>query len=122
MKGFINSRKKFFDIGVAGPLAGFVIAFMVLWYGFANLPEASYIYEIHPEYVDPDYESPEANIEWGYNLLFGAMEYFIADEAKMPNMAEMYHYPFLFAGYLALFFTALNLLPIGQRSEEHTSE
>src|SRR5690606_37882 len=47
IKGFIDSRKKFFDIGVAGPLAGFVLAFFVLWYGFTNLPEPSYIYQIH---------------------------------------------------------------------------
>jgi|SRR5690554_2601462 len=119
MKGFIDSRRKFFDIGVAGPLAGFVIAFLVLWYGFANLPEADYLYEIHPEYADPDFESPEMNIKLGYNLLFAAMEHFIADESRMPDMAEVYHYPFLFAGYLALFFTALNLLPIGQLDGGH---
>ena len=119
MKGFIDSRKKFFDIGVAGPLAGFVIAFFVLCYGFANLPEADYIYEVHPEYADPTYEIPEGNIELGPNLLFGIMESLIADESRMPNMAEVYHYPFLFAGYLALFFTALNLLPIGQLDGGH---
>lgn len=119
MKGFIDSRKKFFDIGVAGPIAGFVVALFVLWYGFASLPEADYIYEVHPEYADPNYEIPEGNIELGYNLLFAGMELLIADESRMPNMAEVYHYPFLFAGYLALFFTALNLLPIGQLDGGH---
>lgn len=119
MKGFIESRKKFFDIGVAGPLAGFVVAFFVLWYGFANLPEADYIYEVHPEYADSSFEKPEENIKLGPNLLFVAMEHLLADESRMPDMAEVYHYPFLFAGYLALFFTALNLLPIGQLDGGH---
>ncbi|MCH7414299.1 site-2 protease family protein [Belliella sp. R4-6] len=124
MKSFINSRKKFFDIGVAGPIAGFVIALFVLVYGFTNLPEADYIYEIHPEYLDPDFEGHSAeegylNLEMGYNLLFYIMEKTLADPDKMPNMSEIIHFPYLFAGYLALFFTALNLLPIGQLDGGH---
>ncbi|GAB3662823.1 site-2 protease family protein [Echinicola sediminis] len=122
MKTMVSSRKKFFDIGVAGPLAGFVIALGVLYYGFQNLPEADYIYQIHPEYLDPEYSAEEAgtiNIELGYNLLFYGMEKQLADPAKMPNMMEVIHFPYLFAGYLALFFTALNLLPIGQLDGGH---
>ena len=56
MKGFVNSRIKFFDIGVAGPIAGFVIALGVLTYGFTNLPPAEYIYGVHPEYANPDFK------------------------------------------------------------------
>jgi membrane-associated protease RseP (regulator of RpoE activity) len=124
MKGFINSRKKFFDIGVAGPLAGFIIAIGVLSYGFTNLPEADYIYEIHPEYLDPDFkghleEDGYINLRLGYNPLFYLMEKMLADPEKMPDMYEAIHYPYLFAGYLALFFTALNLLPIGQLDGGH---
>ncbi|QDH79842.1 site-2 protease family protein [Echinicola soli] len=122
MKAFVNSRRKFFDIGVAGPLAGFVVALAVLFYGFTHLPEADYIYEIHPEYLDPDYSHDQEgvlNIELGQNLLFYGMEKALADPDKMPNMKEVIHYPYLFAGYLALFFTALNLLPIGQLDGGH---
>lgn len=122
MKGFVNSRKKFFDIGVAGPLAGFVIALGVLIYGFTTLPPADYIYGVHPEYADPDFEGYGEDVldfELGKNFLFWAMGEVLADPDRLPAMSEVIHYPFLFAGYLALFFTALNLLPIGQLDGGH---
>jgi membrane-associated protease RseP (regulator of RpoE activity) len=123
MKGIIASRKKFFDIGVAGPLVGFILAFVVLWYGFTTLPEADFIYKIHPEYADPSHQATEngeaMDLHLGYNLLFWLMEDLLANESKMPNMSEVIHYPYLFVGYLALFFTALNLLPIGQLDGGH---
>ncbi len=122
MKGFINSRRKFFDIGIAGPIAGFVVAFFVLIYGFSTLPDISYLYEIHPEYADPNFEGygdDVINFELGDNLLFSLLGKVFADPERMPVMSEVIHYPFLFAGYLALFFTALNLLPIGQLDGGH---
>ena len=50
IKENILSRIKYFDVGVSGPIAGFVVAVMMLVYGFTHLPETEYIYEIHPEY------------------------------------------------------------------------
>lgn len=122
MKGLVNSRKKFFDIGVAGPLAGFIIALFVLIYGFSTLPEPDFIYSIHPEYADPDFKGFEEgtlDFELGNNLLFWGLSKVFADPDRMPAMSEVIHYPYLFAGFLALFFTALNLLPIGQLDGGH---
>jgi membrane-associated protease RseP (regulator of RpoE activity) len=120
-----RTRREFFDVGVAGPLAGFVVALLVLSYGFTHLPEADYIYEIHPEYreygenLNAYYEQQEANFAVGDNLLFLFFKNYVADPDKVPNRYELYHYPWIFAGYLALFFTALNLLPIGQLDGGH---
>lgn len=126
IKDLIQSRKEYFDIGIAGPLAGFVIAIFVLTYGFTHLPDADYIFNIHPEYKEYGmdyekyvYENQEMSFVVGDNLLFLFFENYVADPAKVPNNYEMYHYPWLFAGYLALFFTALNLLPIGQLDGGH---
>ena len=124
--GAIKSRRQYFDIGVAGPLAGFVVAIMVLFYGFTHLPPADYIFKIHPEYrqYGLDYgqyvygNNPD-EIALGSNLVFMFFEHYVADPARVPNKYEMYHYPWIFAGYLALFFTALNLIPIGQLDGGH---
>ena len=44
------SKANEFDIGIAGPIAGFVIGFLTLCYGFSTLPPAEHIFKIHPEY------------------------------------------------------------------------
>lgn len=132
IKGAIQSTKEYFDVGVAGPLAGFVIAIMVMFYAFTNLPPADFIFEIHPEYeqygldyadhvYDPNNQE-NANLlqfKLGPNILFWLFETYIAGPARMPNYYEIIHFPWLFASYLALFFTALNLLPIGQLDGGH---
>jgi membrane-associated protease RseP (regulator of RpoE activity) len=122
----IKSRKEYFDIGIAGPLAGFFAALVVLYIGFTHLPPADYVYQIHPEYLeygsdyaDHVYNDPGA-FYLGKNLTFLFFEKFVApDVSLIPNPYEIIHYPWLFAGFLALFFTAMNLLPIGQLDGGH---
>jgi membrane-associated protease RseP (regulator of RpoE activity) len=146
----LSTRQQFFDIGIAGPLAGFVIALSVLVYGYTNLPPKDYVFEIHPEYktlfpqeyqqYGTDYEkyayfypnTPEnqaakvvgkpieGGIGIGKNLLMILIEtYLVNDKSRIPHPNEMMHYPLLFAGFLGLFFTALNLIPIGQLDGGH---
>ena len=52
----------------------------------------------------------------GNTLLYWFLSQFFV---HVPPMYEMYHYPVLFAGWLGLFFTALNLLPVGQLDGGH---
>lgn len=130
IKEQIQSTKKLFDIGISGPIAGFIVSLGILLYGFATLPDPSFIenfsgHEAVIEHIQqtgqfPD-EPPETPEEVGtimmgdtilYSLLAGFFE-------NVPPMYEMYHYPFLFAGWLGLFFTALNLMPIGQLDGGH---
>ncbi len=164
-----KTRQQFFDIGIAGPLAGFVVALGVLWYGFTHLPAKDDIYRIHPEYqrygatyekyvytekfiqevdslnfiagqargIYPKTDSTgkknefipkpeeykrmmESSLSLGDNLLLRFFKNYVAEDPSLvPNSFEFFHYPFLFAGYLALFFTALNLIPIGQLDGGH---
>ncbi len=173
LKSTPDSTRKFFDIGIAGPLAGFVISVGLLIYGFTHLPQPDdYILGIHPEYVDyfggvPTTAEQEAfilgkqgfaflsaeermsllsaeaqmeaanwnadelaarqmaeyhpfTIKIGNSLLYEGLKQIIPYDAnKLPDHFEMIHYPWLFVGYITLFFTALNLLPIGQLDGGH---
>lgn len=128
IKDKLNSRKKYFDIGVSGPLAGFFIAIGVLYYGFTHLPTLDFLFQIHPEYkiFGENYAkfvySDEAGlmaVHLGDNIIFDFFKNTIADPKLLPHPNEITHYPLLFAGYLGLFFTALNLIPIGQLDGGH---
>ena len=129
IKERITTNKQQFDVGIAGPLAGFVVAIAFLIYGFATLPPPEHIFQFHPEYKQYglDYARhvydtvPEGTIDVviGKNILFVFLEKVFADPTRMPNPHEIMHYPFLFAGFLSLVFTCLNLLPIGQLDGGH---
>ena len=130
IKSRIHSRTQNFDIGIAGPLAGFVIALALMFYGFKTLPEPQYIFSIHPEYekfgehyadyvYKPEYLGDNADMIIGDNILFWLFEKFVGDPARVPNHHELTHFPVLFAAFLSLVFTSLNLLPIGQLDGGH---
>ena len=131
IKSRMKHRKHLFDVGIAGPLAGFVVAIMLLFYGFTHLPPQEYVTNIHPEFAqhiaqhgvncaDHVYKNTGGNLALGSNLIFMFFERFVVEDPRLiPNKYEMWHYPFLLAGYLALFFTALNLIPIGQLDGGH---
>jgi hypothetical protein len=136
IKEKVSDTKKLFDIGIAGPLSGFVVSLLVLLIGFFTLPEPSFInnfsgheaiqnyvaqhgtYPDHPMHEPSMEEGPMAGqmLVLGNTLLYSFLSQFFE---HVPPMFEMYHYPFLFAGWLGLFFTALNLMPIGQLDGGH---
>lgn len=128
----IPTTRKLFDIGAAGPLAGFVVALGVLLYAFATLPPPTYLldlpgHEAIKAYVlangrYPETLLPEAGGGMDAVLVVGQTPlYWLLSQLfdNVPPMYEMYHYPVLFAGWLGLFFTALNLLPVGQLDGGH---
>lgn len=122
MRSRIPSRKALFDIAVAGPIAGFVVTIGFLIYGFATLPDIEYLYNIHPEYRMMGVPVT-GDLVFGYNILFWTFEkVFTSSPAVfMPPMNEVYHYPFLCAGWFGLLITAINMLPVGQLDGGHIS-
>ncbi len=114
----IPTRKALFDIGIAGPLAGFVACIGFLIYGLYTLPGFEYLINIHPEIVKNGLSTK--NLFFGDTILYSMMSKLFANpKGFLPPMNEIYHYPFLCVGWFGLFVTSLNMLPIGQLDGGH---
>ncbi len=114
----VPTRKAMFDIGVAGPIAGFVATLIILIIGLTNLPPQDYIYTIHPEYLLGMKPAGTIDMTFGNTLLYSLLSGTVAN-GFVPPMNEIYHYPFLCVGWFGLFVTAMNLIPVGQLDGGH---
>ena len=104
IKSPVRTKQQLFDIGIAGPLAGFVLALPALIYGLslskvvANIPA-------------------EGTIIFGEPLLLK-----ILGSVFFPNLAEgadIILHPIAYTGWVGILVTALNLFPIGQLDGGH---
>jgi len=125
-KSAVPSRRAMFDIGVAGPLAGFLACVAVLAYGFLTLPGRDFILSVHPNYdfiANSTNEAQGIPLEFGQTLMFQFLTWLLTDPSVqfVPPMSEIYHYPYLCVGWFGLFVTAMNLIPIGQYDGGHLS-
>ena len=105
MRGPILSRRALFDIGVAGPLAGFVVAIIVLIVGLSlsTVVDRTSTYGLH----------------LGEPLLLQFMSWVMI--GSLPPEADVVLHPIGFAAWFGLFVTSLNLLPIGQLDGGHVA-
>ncbi|GAB4300898.1 MAG: site-2 protease family protein [Ignavibacteriaceae bacterium] len=118
----VPTNKAMFDIGVAGPIAGFIACLIVLIYGFTNVPGIEYLLNIHPDYFSPEYGKTGIQLEFGDTLLFSLLRFLFVEEGKFfPPMSEIYHYPYLCVGWFGLLITAMNMIPVGQLDGGHIS-
>ena len=104
IKSRLPSRKATFDIGVAGPLAGFVAVIPVVVAGLLTMER------IPEEMVVP---SPDS-IYFSDPLLTHFIGFVLGADPSRGYMN-----PFLAAGWLGLLITALNLIPSGQLDGGH---
>jgi len=104
MKGAIINKKALFDIGVAGPISGFVVAipFIILGIKLSDIQVIS---------------GNTSFIELGDPLLFKIVQELMV--GKIPSGHDLVLHPFAYAGWVGLFVTALNLLPVGQLDGGH---
>jgi membrane-associated protease RseP (regulator of RpoE activity) len=104
MKSLIRSRRAVFDIGIAGPLAGLVVALPALYVGLRGTAPLA-------EGLDT------TGVDSGSSLLLALM-YQFANGGELGT-AVIRLSPIAFAGWIGLFITALNLLPVGQLDGGH---
>jgi membrane-associated protease RseP (regulator of RpoE activity) len=98
MRSPARDRNALFDIAVAGPLAGLVVALPALWVGLrwsrvGMVPEGG-------------------GMTFGDSLLMRFMTFLVFGD--IPDGMDVFVHPVALAGWVGLFVTALNLFPVGQ--------
>jgi len=116
IKAPIPDRKALFDIGIAGPLAGFIVSLVFVISGLAMLPNEQEMYRFISS-IHPLDEPGGLRLVLGKTILFDLLIR-IFDKTYLP-MGEVYHFPFIFAGWFGLLVTSINLMPIGQLDGGH---
>jgi len=101
----IRSRSALFDIGIAGPIAGFVVACVALVVGLSL--------------SRPSFSLPgNAELELGFPLIFRIASHWFHLGPALP-LSQVILHPVAIAAWVGMFATALNLLPGGQLDGGH---
>lgn len=104
MKSPVSTRKALFDIGVSGPIAGFVISLIVSIIGLSYSKIVSL-------------QEVKGGITLGDSLLFSILSNMVLD--YRPGVQDILLHPVAFAGWIGFFVTSINLLPVGQLDGGH---
>ena len=103
MREPMPNKKALFDIGIAGPIAGLVMAIPVTIIGFLLTEPVEHIYTA----------GHGPNVGIGFPFLFQILYTLFTPDGGL--------HPTAFAGWVGLFVTALNLLPAGQLDGGHVA-
>ena len=106
IKSPITRRKQLFDIGVAGPLTGFLLSLPALIYGLSLSK------------VVPAVPREDAMV-FGEPLLLKFIAGLMFRGA--PAQSDLFLHPVAFAGWVGILVTAFNLFPVGQLDGGHVS-
>jgi membrane-associated protease RseP (regulator of RpoE activity) len=99
-----RTRRVMFDIGAAGPWAGVMLAIPAVIIGL-------YLSDVTP------LDKSAGGLELGNSLLFLGLSHLVL--GVDPSTVNVNLNPIAFAGWLGLFVTTLNLLPVGQLDGGH---
>ncbi len=108
IRSFIPNRDALMDVGIYGPLAGYIASAVAVAVGFVlSVPRA--------------YGAPSALVRFGgepltIRLLHALL---LRWNPQLPAFDRLTPHPVLLAGWIGLFITALNLIPGGQLDGGH---
>ena len=105
MESTVSSRKALFDTGVAGPLTSLLLSIPAIVIG------------LKLSKVIPAFQLKEGTLRLADPLLFSFIQRLVIGE--VPENYDVILHPIGYAGWVGLFVTALNLLPVGQLDGGH---
>ncbi|MEI6614101.1 MAG: site-2 protease family protein, partial [Chrysiogenales bacterium] len=104
IKSPFPSKKALFDVGLAGPLTGFMVALPIIFIGIAQS-------QIVPK------ETLQTGLTLGEPLIFKFIAWLVL--GPVAGQHDILVHPMAFAGWFGLLATAFNLFPIGQLDGGH---
>lgn len=104
MQSPIITRKALIDIGASGPIAGFIVSVVACVFGL-SISEVSSL------------TNTKGVLSLGDSLLFSFLSKLVL--GVTPDDKDILLHPVAFAGWIGLFVTSLNLIPIGQLDGGH---
>lgn len=110
LRTLLTDRRQLFDVGLAGPIAGFLLALPVLWIG---------IRWSHPL---PALEGVSGMVLWvgGERMLLGDSPVtLVARLLVWGNHGPLVLHPLALAGVLGMFVTMINMFPMAQLDGGH---
>ena len=133
MRGIPKNKRVLFDVGVAGPLAGVIIAIPVLFIGLSlshlgpigqgtpGLLEGNSIFYLFSKYLVFGKLLPEPISMGGLSPAMYWLRYFLTAQPIPFNGLDVQLDPVALAGWAGLLVTALNLVPVGTLDGGHVA-
>jgi membrane-associated protease RseP (regulator of RpoE activity) len=136
MRGIPKNKRVLFDVGVAGPLAGLIIAIPVLFIGLSlshlgpvghsapgmmGILEGNSIFYLFSKYIVFGKLLPEPVSMNGLPPVLYWLRYFFSGQPIPYNGLDVQIDNVAFAGWAGLLVTALNLVPVGTLDGGHVA-
>ena len=107
MEGSHANRRQMFDLGITGPLSGLALALPITLIGIMQLPAAPAV---------------GSGFRFHNPLIFQLLIANLRPEYPTPTYLDLNQFnPYLMAGWVGMFVTGLNMLPISQLDGGHVA-